>query len=394
MISKQELGQLLTGIESDRVERTTSTTDTNKFAEAICAFSNDLPGHRIPGYLIVGARDNGELAGLTVTEDLLQRLAGIRSDGNVQPLPLINVAKFELEGGEIAVVEVHPSDLPPVRYKGRVYIRIGPRRGVASESEERLLAERRLASFRTFDAAPCQGATLDDLALDLLWSSYLHSAVAPEVLEQNNRDQQVQLASLRFYSLARQCPTNAGMLMFGKDPLQWLPGAYVQFLRFSGPSQTDDVVEEKVFNGDLFTVLKNLDDFVGLLLTKRRETISPLRERIVMSYPRRAVRELLMNAVMHRTYEATAPVRFYWYDDHIEIQNPGGLFGEATPENFPRQNSYRNPVISEAMKVLGYVNRFGRGVVVAQEALRKDGHPPPDFEFGHGHFLVTVRGSA
>ena len=87
-----------------------------------------------------------------------------------------------------------------------------------------------------------------------------------------------------------------------------------------------------------------------------------LRESTVRDYPPAAVRELLNNAIMHRWYEAAGPVRLHWFSDRIELQSPGGLYGEARPENFPRRNAYRNPVLAEAMKVLGFVNRFGRGV--------------------------------
>ncbi len=65
-----------------------------------------------------------------------------------------------------------------------------------------------------------------------------------------------------------------------------------------------------------------------------------------------------MNAVLHRDYQSTSPIRYYQFSDRIEIQSPGGLYGDASPENFPRVNAYRNPIIAEAMHVLGYVNRF------------------------------------
>ena len=77
--------------------------------------------------------------------------------------------------------------------------------------------------------------------------------------------------------------------------------------------------------------------------------------------------------------------------DRIEIQSPGGLFGEASPENFPTRNSYRNPVVAEALKTLGFVNRFGMGVVRAQSALQKNGNPPAEFIFDPGYVQVTVR---
>ena len=95
--------------------------------------------------------------------------------------------------------------------------------------------------------------------------------------------------------------------------------------------------------------------------------------------------------MLHRAYEAPAPVRFYQYSDRIEIQNPGPLYGEARQDNFPTQTSYRNPVLAEAMKTLGAINRFGRGVARAQSALEKNGSPPAQFIFGKTHFGVTTR---
>ena len=97
-----------------------------------------------------------------------------------------------------------------------------------------------------------------------------------------------------------------------------------------------------------------------------------------------------MNAIIHRSYESNAPVRFYWYHDRIDIQNPGGLYGMASPENFPRQTDYRNPVLSEALATLGYVNAFGRGVIRAQDALRRNGNLEATFTFEPSHVLATI----
>jgi ATP-dependent DNA helicase RecG len=391
MIQEDELRRLLAEGESDRIERTASTRDTDKFSEAVTAFANDLPDHRLPGYLVIGVNDDGTPSGLTVTDQFLQSLGGLRSDGNIQPLPTLNVGKFILPGGEVAVVEVMPSDLPPVRYKGRTFIRVGPRKGVATQQEERILTEKRIAQARTFDALPCVGSSLGDLAEDLFLNTYLIQAVAPEVIAENNRDLASQLGSLRFFDVSRQCPTHAGILLFGKNPLQWLPGAYIQFLRLDGEALTSDVRQEKCLSGDLLTVLRELESLIDLHLEARPAPQSTLRERQAANYPRVALRELLMNAVLHRSYESNTPIRFYWFSDRVEIQSPGGLYGEASPENFPNQNSYRNPVLAEAMKALGFVNKFGRGVLRAQEALRLNGSEPAKFVFDAHYVLAQIR---
>ena len=379
MITLDQLSVMLADLESDRVERTISTAKADKFAEAVCAFANDFPHHRQPGYLIVGAGDDGRPAGLKVTEDLLQSLAALRSDGNIQPMPALAVAKFSLEGGELAVVEVQPADLPPVRYRGKVWIRIGPRRGIASEQEERMLIERRVARARSFDALPCLESTLADLAEDRFRLVYLKRAVAEEVIAENHRPLKLQLASLRFFDVRQDCPTNAGVLVLADQPGYFLPGAYLQFVRYAGSEVDSDVVDEKRVMGDLRTMLQMLDLIIEVNLRQWPAPVSALREELRADYPRVAIREFLINAIMHRNYQSNAPIRLLWFPDHIEISNPGGLYGEASPENFPYAVDYRNPVIAEAIRVLGYANRFGQGVIRARKALELNGNPPPRF---------------
>jgi ATP-dependent DNA helicase RecG len=390
MITEAQLNILLSDMETDRVERTKSTRDTDKFGQAICAFANDLPRHNLPGYLLIGVGDDGSLSKLSVDDQLLQNLGAIRSDGNVLPQPQLNVAKFALAGGDVAVVEVYPSDLPPVRYKGRVHIRVGPRKAIANEQEEKTLSERRVASARSFDALPCAEATLNEIALGQ-FDAYRRQAVDPETILSNNRPIEQQLASLRLYDPERALPTNAGILLFGKNPRFYLPGAYVQYLKLPSTDLTDAPEDQAEISGDLHSLLRELEGRLRLLIQTSMIAVSAIEERLLPDYPEWALRELLMNAVMHRNYDSNTPIRFYAFSDHIEIHSPGGLYGEATPENFPERSSYRNPVIAEAMKSLGFVNRFGYGVQRAQSLLQQNGNPPAEFSFDAHSVLVSIK---
>ena len=154
-------------VESARIERTQATKDTDKFSQAVCAFANDIPDTRQPGYWAVGVDDNGNPVGLTVSDELLRNLADLRSAGNILPLPALTVEKIAFPEGEVAIVEVLPSDMPPVRYKGQIWIRIGPRRAVANEQEEHILLEKRIARARSFDIWPVSEATTKDLSMRL-----------------------------------------------------------------------------------------------------------------------------------------------------------------------------------------------------------------------------------
>ena len=211
------------------------------------------------------------------------------------------------------------------------------------------------------------------------------------MLEENHRTVTEQLSSLRFFDSRSACPTNAGIVLFGKNPLAWLPGAYLQFGGFEGPTMASDLLWERQLSGDLLTVVREIAAMIELQVTSRPVPDSILHERSVFDYPHQALRELILNAVLHRSYESTGPVRVNWFSDRLEIQSPGGLYGEASPENFPNRNSYRNPVLAEALKTLGFINRFGMGVVRAQAALEKNGNPLAEFTFDPGYVQVTIR---
>src|SRR5208337_4939586 len=193
-----ELEQLLDDIESDRAERTESTTDGDKFRQAVCAFANDLPDHRTTGVLFVGVNGKGEPTGITVTDQLLQNLASIRGDGNILPFPSLVVQKRVLKGQDVAVVMVHPSSAPPVRFKGTIWIRTGPRRGIANPDDERRLNEKRRFRDLPADIQPIASAGLDALDELLFRRIYLPSALAAEVIEQNQRSLEHQLLAARF----------------------------------------------------------------------------------------------------------------------------------------------------------------------------------------------------
>ena len=320
MITKDEIQSLLYSTETYRIERTVSTGNMDKFCEAICAFANDLPDSRKKGYLLIDAYDDGRLSGLKVDDDLLKKIAAIRSDGNILPLPVMSVDKVEFPEGDLLVAEVSPSLLPPVRYRGRVFVRIGPRRDIASEAEERLLTERRTAYMATFDATPCLGSSLDDLELDYIQNIYLPSAIDTDILDQDKRDIKDKLASIHLYDRTHHCPTYAAIILFGKNPRYYMPGNYVQYVRFQGTEKGGDVLNEKRFQGPLYRMLPSLESFVSdAIITQRPVAASLFREKTIINYPKNALRELMMNACMHRDYQSNMPIRLYQFDDHIEI---------------------------------------------------------------------------
>jgi ATP-dependent DNA helicase RecG len=392
-----DLERLLTDLESDLVERKESLRGDapTKVREAICAFANDLPGHRRPGVVFIGVRDDGAPVGLAVTDEMLCQLGDMKTDGNIVPPPTMTVGKHLFRGAEVAVMTIQPADSPPVRFKGRIHIRIGPRRGITSAQDERILNEKRRHRDRPFDVQPLPSAKLADLDRRRFEEEYLPAAFAPEIVAANDRTYEQRLAATKMVVAAEEpTPTVLGILVLGPRSRDLLPGAYVQFLRVAGGELSDPVVDEQVIDGPVTDVLRRIDEKIAAHNRRAVEFASQALERQAMLYPIAALQQFVRNAVMHRAYEATnAPVRVYWYDDRIEITNPGGPYGSVTVENFgqPGIADYRNPNLAEALRVLGFVQRFGAGIATARKALAANGNPPPEFAVEASHIGVTVR---
>jgi len=394
-MTDKELEALLNDLESDRTERKESITDGDKIRQAICAFANDLPDHRQPSVLFVGADNDGNPVGLAVTDQLLLTLSSMQSDGNILPLPSITVQKHQLKGSDMAVVLVYPSDGPPVRFKGSVWVRVGPRRAIATPDDERRLNEKRRFRDIPADIRPIASASLSDLDDLLFQRVYLPNAVSREVLQENQRGVEHQLLATRFaHPGPPVCPTVLGILTVGKSPTDWVPCAYVQFLRIDGAALGDPVKNQKEVRGALPDLLDELEDLLKNNIQSSADFTGASIETRIPDYPIVALQQIVRNAILHRSCENTnAPVRLYWFNDRVEIQNPGGPFGQVTKQNFGQAgvNDYRNPNLAAVMKELGYVQRFGYGITLARNEMKKNGNPPPEFQVEDAHVAVILR---
>jgi ATP-dependent DNA helicase RecG len=242
----------------------------------------------------------------------------------------------------------------------------------------------------TFDARPCADATLDDLDLVRFEAEYVPSATSPEIRRENGRTTEEKLRALRLLSRDGK-PTNAAILLFGKDPRAYFPGAYIQFLRIDGPELTDPIIDQKEIGGPIPDQIRQIDELLKLGIRNRAVIGGPRRQES-SDYPIEALEQLTRNAILHRNYDAsTTPTKVYWYADRIEIINPGGLYGEVTPETIWRNaTAYRNPALAEGLKTLGIVERFGFGLVSVRKALAENGNPPLGYEFLDNFVLFKV----
>ena len=157
---------------------------------------------------------------------------------------------------------------------------------------------------------------------------YLPAAVDAETLAANDRTAEERLAAAKMIvSVDEPVPTVAGVLVMGRRPQHFLPGAYVQFLRIAGREWGGEVVDEARCEGPVADLVLRVDDKLIAHNRTAVELISAPTETRRSTYPLGALQQLVRNAVMHRTYDGTnAPVHVYWFDDRIEINSPGGPY--------------------------------------------------------------------
>ena len=397
-LTDRQLLHLVDYGETDRVEckETLSGRAARDISEAVCAFANDLPGYGEPGVVFVGVRDGDRaVVGAAVTDEMLRQLADLKTAGNILPPPSIAVDKRTLRGKEVAVVVVAPSDSPPVRCRGRILIRIGPRRGIATAQDERMLNERRRYGDRPFDLQPVPTAGLSDLNLVQFEQEYLPQAFSDETLAANDRSLVERLAAVKMTAGADDpTPTVLGLLVLGKNPQDFVPGAYLQFLRINGTELADDITDNDELRGSIPNVLRSIAEKLRAHNRIAVDIASAPVERRSALYPVQAIAQIVYNAIMHRTYEVTnSPVRAYWFNDRIEVISPGGPYGDLNAANFgqPGLTAYRNPNLADAMRSMGFVQRFGAGIPIAQRRLRDAGHPELEFELPDNFVRAVIR---
>lgn len=378
-LTDDELRLLAADLESPRVERKAKIekgATKEKACRSLCAFANDLVNTEAPGVLFVGLDDDGRPTGLTVDSGLLAQLDELVRDPKLTPKPNHEVRVVAGEEADFAAVVVYPFQSPPVRFAGDIWVRTSSSVHRASLAEELILTERRQHRDVRFGQRSAPSATLADLDLDLFRDLYWPAIVSEATLRENHRSD---FEKLRVQGLADrdQVPTFVGLILLGVQPTQWVPGAYVDLTRIQGREIGDPVASRKLVAEPM---IRAVDNVLQVLSTWTTSSLSMngMKHETRIDYPLVALREFVVNALVHRTYEATsAPVHVRWFDDRIEILSPGGPYGQVTPENLgqPGVADYRNPRLAEAMLRLGYMEKAGSGIPKARRALAGNGNP-------------------
>ncbi|MEO5731499.1 MAG: ATP-binding protein [Byssovorax sp.] len=350
--------------------------DGKVLARAIAAFANARGGQ-----IFVGVEDDGTITGIgTVKQaDTLMLEVVQVCQSRIRPAIWCPITKAEVAGKLLLVVDV-PASSPdrPYRAEHIFYIRDASMTREATREEMlRLLQSQNVYH----DESTVDGAKLDDLDVEAI-DGYLRTLYEPSATARREH----YLRSLKCIDPAG-VPTVAGLLLFGREPQQWIPDARISAVRFEGTSMSGEFADRKEIGG---TLLQQLDH--ASMFLPAPAAISGF-ERVERGVPEVVLREALVNALAHRDYRAASQVRLFVFADRIEIINPGILLNHLTLDSVRLGgiSVRRNPVIASLLSRARRSESLGIGVPEMIAKMRELGFPEPELSLEGGHFRVVLR---
>jgi len=356
-----ELLEIIARDEDSKHQFKANVTNETSLAQEMIAFSNILGG-----MLIIGASDDGTISGLT-REDM-GRLSNLVSNAASQQVkPPINpiTENLMLDEGLVMVIYISQGISKPYMDKnGVIWVKSGAdkRKATAREEIQRMYQS---AGLLHGDEIPVPTMTVSDL--DNKSFSTFYEKQYEETLE----EQEISLKQIfDNLNLSRDGVLNiAGALLFGKNTALKLPAFIVKCVTYPG---TDIDSDEYIDSQDVTGILKDVfDDVLGFILrnVKRKQNDQGINSLGELEIPKIVFEELITNALIHRDYFISAPIRIFIFSDRIEIISPGHLPNNLTIENIKSGNSnIRNPILASfATKLLPY-RGLGSGIRRALKA--------------------------
>ncbi len=342
----------------------------SEIGETISAFSNTCNGT-----ILVGVTDSGKIKGVQIGNKTIEGLANFikqNTDNSVYP----DISVNKVDGKEIIIIKVNESDEKPVFFRAKAYKRVGKSNHKLSASEIRKLAKESGKKVY-WDAQICEGAGLEDIDESKV-KKYL------EYREKyRNISKDLKISFNRFLenvkAISDKKPTNAGILFFGKYPQKFMVNARLRVIRFKGTKVIHPTLDTANCEGTIWEMIDIAEDFIrkNIRLFGARTEKSFQRED-KFEYPIKALREAMINALIHRNYLETGDVRVFIFDDRVEIINPGTFPKGVTPKK-PKHKPV-NEILSQFVYDIGFVDKYGSGINLMKDLCRQQGNKEPFYE--------------
>jgi len=351
---------------------------TDRALEDLAAFANTYGGT-----LYVGVEDNGRVVGTDVSDAVVQRLANLIAS-RLGITPSIRVEP--IQGKPVLVIQTSP--VPGiVPCNGRYLRRVG--------STNRDFAPDELARHFLNRSGQSWDSLLTPHGMERVQPGAVVTFARLAQKRLPHIDPQQPALILENLGLLKDGRlTNAGLLLFGIRPQMHFVQAQLRISVFRSPTE---IVDSHDFGGTLWEQLDGAMERFRRLLQVRFEvkvtepTLEGLARKEVWEYPLDAIREAVINALIHRDYTDTADIQIRVYDDELSIWNPGSLPPGLSVEQL-RQPQHlscpRNPLLAHAFYYAGHIERWGTGTARILTLCREQGLPEPEFDAGSRHFRV------
>ncbi|HKV11056.1 MAG TPA: ATP-binding protein [Thermoanaerobaculia bacterium] len=362
--------------ESQQTEWKSSWRD--EYLRWICGFANAEGGT-----LVIGRDDRGAVVGVKEARKLMEEIPNkVRDVLGI----MVDVNLRRVKGKDLVEIRVEPYP-SPISYKGEYHYRSGSiKQELKGAALERFLLKKR---GRHWDDAPEPSFTprsCSAAALRLFKEKATESGRMDRVILRDSRE--VVLGNLELTE--RHGLKRAACLLFSDRPEQYVSGAWIKLGFFV---TNDDLRYQDEVHGSLF---EQVDKTLELLYTKYLKayiSYQGVQRRETFLFPDAALREALLNAVVHKDYGSSIPIQISVYDDGIVLWNPGGLPESWTLERLlgKHPSCPFNPLLANAFFRAGYIESWGRGVEKIQRECREHGIEPPVYDFGMAGLMLTFR---
>ncbi|MEK6979484.1 MAG: ATP-binding protein [Candidatus Micrarchaeota archaeon] len=366
-------------IENQNLELKREVENFKEISKTACAFANAFGGK-----IIIGIDNSGIVFGVPEKnlDNLQQRIEGAIQQ--TSPAPLHKISIEEREGKKIVVAEIYRIGQGAFcTFGGIVYYRSG---SMNSKLEGRTLQDFLVRSrILSFDDS-LSDAKLEDMDATKV-SNFLKKR-SPNVAFEEGKlaDYLINLGVAQ--KSAELAIKNVAILFFAKEPKRFLPQNEMKLVRFKG-SEAIEIIDSRFVNSTVLENLKEAEEFIKKN-TSVAFRIEGLARKEVPEYPESAMREALVNSVLHRDYFSKDSIQINIFDNRIEFINPGTLPSGLTMQILGSLSVQRNPTIYQLMRELGFVEGLATGIPRMRSEMRVAGLPEPKFEELGNFFRVIL----
>lgn len=372
-MTPQELQALIQQGENASIEFKAMPVRPETVAREMVAFANGSGGS-----ILLGLADDGSCSGIDDTSNTEEWVMNIART-LVTPAIAVTCDILELQDKQVCVVAVPKGKDKPYQTGDKYLIRVGSTNRLATQSE--LMRLFQMSGAFHYDSIPVSNASLNDLnmaALDSYFASYSF-----EFSKETEEARKQLLINTDILTTTGE-PTVGGLLMFGINPTRYLPQAAIMFAHFNGTEIDAELIDRQEIIG---TLPQQVDTAVAVIKNNllQPSTIEGTKRKDTSALPPdKVLREMVVNACVHRNYAITGSrIRIFMYDDRIECISPGRLPNTVTVEKLRSGVSYAsNPVLLKFMDNLRYIDRLGRGFPMIFREMQQLGKTVEVYEFG------------